>query len=211
MLEADLSEKINNNSSAEQVSCPSYTSVDVHKWGVLTIRCLIFWNMLRISRGLSKQQVFQSSCDILKGDVLLWYMNNCSKFTDWDHLVEQLKLHFLPCDYQYNLEIQNRKQLYSESTTLYISYTEKLFKRLTILPDECRILNIIKKNLLLYLFLLALQEPKTIDELSILCKKLEDAQSLSPNFKHPHVNNTVALGSNNFLTNTNQYRSNNSQ
>ncbi|CAH1109862.1 unnamed protein product [Psylliodes chrysocephalus] len=42
MLEADLSEKINNNSSSfnsstvstEQVSCPSYISVDVHKWGV---------------------------------------------------------------------------------------------------------------------------------------------------------------------------------
>ncbi|CAH1098672.1 unnamed protein product [Psylliodes chrysocephalus] len=82
MLEADLSEKINNNSpsfntstvSTEQVTCPSYKSVDVYKWGVYYDGNNLFDFLEHVEMLRMKQQVFQRSCDLLKDDVLFWYL-----------------------------------------------------------------------------------------------------------------------------------------
>ncbi|KAF5289978.1 hypothetical protein FQA39_LY14913 [Lamprigera yunnana] len=54
---------------------------------------------LRVARSLSEEDLFRSAYDLFEDPALQWYLGNCQKITDFQSLVSQLQLQFLPPDY----------------------------------------------------------------------------------------------------------------
>ncbi|KAK9679313.1 hypothetical protein QE152_g40126 [Popillia japonica] len=133
---------------------------------------------LRVSRGVSKQDLFTSAGDLFKAQAWTWYNINRSRFTDWDDLVQKLRQDFLPYNYDDDLleEINHRTQGHDEKSALFICAMEGLYNRLSKKPDEQTIVNRIRRNLLpQYVAQLALHEINTISELTRLTKKITKA------------------------------------
>lgn len=144
--------------------------------------------LLRQARGVSEQELFQSACDLFRGSAWTWFVNNRCKFQNWGELVKELKKDFLPYFYEEDLEqeINSRTQGCNERVSLYISSMEGLFNRLTVKPDEEIRVRKIRRNLLpFYISGLALYSPKTVSELSELCKKLEESRIWADRYRAP--------------------------
>lgn len=143
---------------------------------------------LRISRNVSKQELFLSACDIFRGPAWTWFSTNRDNFRDWDEVVIKLKSDFLPYFYEQDLlvEIQNRTMANNERVILYISAMECLFRKLSVIPDEKARVDQIRRNLLpFYINQLALIEINTIAELNDYCKRLEESNSWAERYKSP--------------------------
>lgn len=211
-LEGDFEFKIDHlNSNAQTstptrisptVSIPSVPSVHTksippYKWNVSftgstnkesVISFLERLEELRVSRNVTKEELFLSAYDIFKGPAWTWFTTNRYNFNDWDEVVQKLKSDFLPYFYEQDLltEIQNRTMGNNERVTLYIASMEGLYQKLSTLPDEKMRVDQIRRNLLpYYINQLALLEINTISELSNLCKKLEESRSWSDRYKAP--------------------------
>lgn len=190
-LETDLFFKVNPTSASTptDVASFSYKGEPVHKWNIFFTGSiqkesvhsfLEKVEVLRISRGLSKQELFMRSCDLFKDTAFTWYLNNRNKLSSWDELIMKLKADFLPCYYNQDLELEinNRTQGPNESVAIFIASMEGLFNRLTDTPDEQSRVNKIRRNLLpCFVSQLALHNPNTIDELSDLCKRIEESRT----------------------------------
>lgn len=202
-LEADLDLKVSSSTST-----PTHTS---YPTPVTSTRCTVApykWNVffsgsdstesvnsflekiesLRISRGVTQEELFHSAGDLFKGPAWTWYLNNRARVDNWHELVEKLRADFLPYFYDDDLEreIQSRTQGPNERVSLFISAMEGLFNRLTVKPSEEVIVNRIRRNLLpFFIANLALHNPTTISELSELCKKLEESRVWSERYKPP--------------------------
>lgn len=167
---------------------PSRTSVAPYKWNISFTGSnpresvnsfLEKVELLREARGVTKTELFNSACDLFKGPAWTWFINNRNRVHNWDELVIKLKEDFLPYFYNDDLEreINSRTQGQHERVSLFISSMEGLFNRLSNKPDEETMVNRIRRNLRpFYISNLALQKPKTIAELTDLCKKLEESQ-----------------------------------
>ena len=111
-------------------------------------------------------------------DAFAWYKQIKTLVTDWDSLIKRLKKDFLPsyADDDIWEEIKARKQKSSESITIFVANLEILFNHLTSVLSVISRVNYIKNNLLPeYISQLALQEIPTVDHLTILCRRLEEA------------------------------------
>lgn len=209
-LEGELEFKLDQFKSNINTSTPTRTSPTVnilspqtrnaippYKWNVSftgstgkesVISFLEKIEELRVSRNVSKEDLFLSAIDIFKGPAWTWFSTNRHNFNNWDEVVQKLKSDFLPYFYEQDLltEIQNRTMGNNERVTLYISSMECLFRRLAILPDEKTRVDQIRRNLLpFYINQLALIEIDNICHLSTLCKKLEESRSWSDRYKTP--------------------------
>lgn len=144
---------------------------------------------LRLSRGVTKDQLMQSVPELLKDDALLWYRTR--RFMDWDDFVTQLRHAFEPYDYENSLwdEIRRRTQGSQERVISFIVAMENMFRRLPTLPSESMRLQILRRNLLPYLqSRLSLQSVTTVDELLRMCRSIEETESRLQNFAPPPTN-----------------------
>lgn len=213
MLESDIAEKVSGPvsgpvdvtpttstpvKSTGLHSVPSPVSVGkiskcvpVYKWGLKKfsgkeslIPFLELVESLKVSRGCTDSDLFESAGDLFENEAWTWWHNNHIKnrFTNWDELVNALKSTFLHSNYDSVLlqEIKSRKQNLRESVALYISFMEAQFYRLTKCPAESEMVNIIRNNLLPdYVKALVLQDIGTVSQLTALCRRIEDALCLS--------------------------------
>ena len=143
---------------------------------------------LRISRNVTKEDLFLSACDIFQGPAWNWFLTNRQNFSTWDEVTQKLKSDFLPSFYEQDLinEINNRTMGNNERVTLYISAMECLYLKLTTLPDEKTRVNQIRRNLSpFFIHQLALTEINTIADLTNYCKKLEESRLWSDRYKAP--------------------------
>lgn len=148
---------------------------------------------LKISRGVTDNELFSSAADLFTDQAFYWYLNNRSQFQNWSELVSKLKSDFLPYNYQEDLldEIKNRKQNINEKVTLYINSMCSLFNRLEIKQDESSKIRIIKRNLLSnYVQPLALLDINSIEELTDKCKKLEESFTYSQNSQNSSISSS---------------------
>lgn len=164
-------------------------AVPVYKWNVRfdggspnssVVAFLERVDELAQARSVSKNDLFSSAVDLFSGKALIWYRSIKNTVSDWDSLVSLLKHEFLPSDYDDRLwdELKQRSQGHDEPVTLYIAVMETIFSRLARPPSEITRVKHIKQNLLPhYVTQLALSEVKTVAELGILCRKLEEASS----------------------------------
>lgn len=72
---------------------------------------------------VSKAKLFQSAIDLFSGDALAWYRSVKNRVTDWEDLVQTLKLDFLPPDFDDIIweEIRNRKQKKTEKVSIFLA------------------------------------------------------------------------------------------
>lgn len=132
---------------------------------------------LRIARGASKNDLLLSAIDIFTGNALIWFRSIKTRVTTWDELLGLLKKEFLPTNLDFKIweKIHNYKQNFSENCTIFIATMENMFSHLRSLPSESVRLEYIRHNLHpFYIKLLALHNITSIDQLSDLCRKLED-------------------------------------
>lgn len=208
-LEADLDLKVSGSTStptvrnsndinnSESHNVFSKRSVPPYKWNISfdgtgqkdsVNSFLEKVEMLSIARNVTKQELFDSACDLFKGVAWTWFLNIRAKVNSWDGLVTKLREDFLPYYYDEDLlrEINSRTQDSNEKVALFISSMEGLFNRLSKVPDELTRVNKIRRNLLpFFISNLALQEPKTVTELTDLCKKLEESRIWSERYRPP--------------------------
>lgn len=136
------------------------------------------------------------SHELFEGDVLIWYRSIRRLVNTWDELVYQLRLNFLPIDYELALwdEIRSRTQGIAERALIYIAVMENLFRRYINPVDENVQLKIIIRNLLpYYQGQLALRQPASLFELKSLCRILEDTKLRTDKFQAPPFCNSSTL------------------
>lgn len=146
---------------------------------------------LRIARGYSKPQMFQSAVEMFSETALLWYRSVKHELTNWDDLIRRLRSTFLPCDYEHRLweEIRNRTQGIDEKICVYVAVMENLFNRLSRRPSETTRIEIIRRNLLPdYQRALALEVVSTLQRLVQICKTIEDVNERVQTLRSPPTN-----------------------
>lgn len=152
--------------------------------------------MLSAARGVSKAELFTSAYDLFKGSALTWYHSIKFSLNSWDDLVQRLKKDFLPYFYDDDLqrEIDSRTQGVNEKVTLYIACMIGLFNRLSKKPDEEVIVNKIRRNLSPYFVSqLALHQINSVDQLSQLCRQLEESRMWTERYRPPPSNTSQLL------------------
>ncbi|KAJ3661614.1 hypothetical protein Zmor_006002 [Zophobas morio] len=138
------------------------------------------------ARHASKIDLYASAIALFEDKALLWFRSVRSRISDWDALITALKQEFLPPDYDDILwdEIKARVQGKSETITIFVAVMETLFSRLTRPPVETTKVKVIRKNLLPhYLMHLSLVDVKTVQELLVQCKKIEEMNAMRNRFK----------------------------
>lgn len=148
----------------------------------------------RLSRGVSKDRLFKAAPELLRGTALNWFRS--MNITSWDELVDKLKSSFLPFDYEYalNEEIRQRSQGPQEKVIVYISSMQNLLNRLSNKPDEPMRVALIRRNLLPYLQnALALQSVRTVEELTRLCRTIEETSLRAQQYTPPKTNHRYLL------------------
>lgn len=145
---------------------------------------------LRLSRGVSKEQLLRSASELFCKDALMWFRTR--QFHSWDHLVEELKTDFQPYDYEYELleEIRGRTQGAKEKIITFVSAMENLFNKLgPAKPEESVRVKMIRRNLLPYLQNhLALHNIGSISDLLKQCKAVEETAVRTQKFVPPPTN-----------------------
>lgn len=134
------------------------------------------------ARNISKDNLFQAASDLFTGTATFWFRQIKSQVTDWNSLVNKLKLDFLPSDFDDEIwsQIKNRKQSKTEPVVIFIACMENLFSRLSKEPSQQTKIKFMKLSLQdEYRKRLALNEIDSVATLSNLCKKLEEADILS--------------------------------
>lgn len=133
---------------------------------------------LRVARGVSKDDLFRSAIDLFSGAAMSWFRSIKNKVSNWDSVINRLKMDFLPEDYDEYIwaQLHNRKQGRNERVLLFIGGMENLFSKLNEKAAESKMIKLIKKNLLpIYNVHLSLIEINSISELMSLCRKIENA------------------------------------
>lgn len=209
MLESDIAEKVSPSEAhfpststpvksaglhhpLSPVNAPTNSKcIPVYKWGLKKfsgkeplIPFLELVESLKVSRGCTDSDLFDSAGDLFENDAWTWWHNNHIKnrFLNWNELVDALKSTFLHSNYDSMLlqDIKSRKQNPRESVALYITFMEAQFYRLNKCPSEIEMVNIIRNNLLPdYVKALVLQDIASVSQLTSLCRRVEDALCLS--------------------------------
>lgn len=206
-LEADLFDKVNdtdpnthlnnsilnpnilNSTSYPTVVAPSpIKSIPVYKLGIQfdgnPKSVLSFIEKLEevaLARNVQKKDLFQSASDLFTEKATFWYRQIRPLVNNWESLISKLKKDFLPSDFEDDIwnQIKFRKQGRFESVILFIACMETLFSRLSHPPAEVTKIKYIKQGLQVeYQKRLALSDIDSVDTLSKLCKRLEEADIL---------------------------------
>ncbi|XP_072396613.1 uncharacterized protein [Diabrotica undecimpunctata] len=209
-LEGELDSRVNPiasstpNAPINIVPSFSYSKpVQVHKWGITfsgqtqhidVISFLERVECLRISRGVSEDDLFAASAELFTDSAFTWFMNNRGRLSCWSDLVQKLKSDFLPYSFQDDLldEIKSRKQKPGESVTMFINNILGMCSKLdTPLSDSAKIKIILKGLLPFYHAQLALVDIHNIEDLTDKCKRIEETLSWS---SHPPTSSRPTSG-----------------
>lgn len=137
---------------------------------------------LRLSRGVSPEELKDSVVELLRGGALVWYRSVRDRLRTWSDFVEQLRRDFLPCDYEHDLwaEIRARKQGGNERVSEYVAAMLNLFNRLPMAPSESEKLASLRRNIApYYIHGLGLHKITTVEGLVEGCRKLEAAREMA--------------------------------
>ncbi|KAK9730857.1 Retrotransposon gag protein [Popillia japonica] len=126
MLAATLGQLDRLNTIVYSISTPSSFSASIYQYIILERA-----DELRVARGLTVAQLFDSAIDLFEGKALLWFRSNRDVFRDWNSLSALLIKHYEPPDYRARLfeDILGRTQDPNESFIEYFSCMLSMFRR----------------------------------------------------------------------------------
>ena len=86
---------------------------------------------LRRAYGYTGNLLLIGLPELLRGDSLLWYRNNCESWDTWDDFCQGFKQHYLPPGYRSQLkrEVQSRRQQPGEAFDKYATALLTLMRR----------------------------------------------------------------------------------
>lgn len=146
---------------------------------------------LRMSRGVSLDQLFRSASDLFSGKALIWYRAIRSRIHNWSELVHELRSEFQPSNFNDKLfdEIKKRTQGNDESMGMYVAVMTNMFNRLTIPVSESVRLKLMLNNITpFYQSQLGLTSVDSIDHLVDLGRQLEARKERIESFVPPPRN-----------------------
>lgn len=141
-----------------------------------------------LAHKIPKDRLLNFAHEFFENETLIWYRSVRNNINSWDELVYNLRLDFLPVDYEVALwdEIRARTQGISERPLIYIAIMENLFKRfLNPVPESVQLKLIVRNLLPYYQQQLSLRQPMSIPELKGLCRLIEDTKIRSDKFQGP--------------------------
>lgn len=143
---------------------------------------------LCVARNISKKVLFETAIDVFDGQAATWYRSVRKSCSSWTDVVQQLRLAYQPSNYDDQLfnEILKRTQGPQENIGQYVAAMQGLFDRLSVsLVEETR-LRILMQNIApFYQQQLPLQDPKSINELQSLGRRIEDKRRLLEAYRPP--------------------------
>lgn len=145
-------------------------------------------NDLRLARGISEHELFESAHDLFDEKATQWFRNVREEMNTWDELVVELKKEFLPTDYNTKLldEIRERTQGISENVCSYMIALESLMKRAIEKPTEKEITDRIIKNLNPYFAeRVEVDENTSLKDLKAKCRSIQDRKLRVESYKPP--------------------------
>lgn len=151
---------------------------------------------LRLSRNVTKRQLFDSARDLFAGKALIWYRAIRSTITDWEDLVKELRSQFQPVNFNEKLleEIKARTQGPDESMGIYLAIMNNMFGRLTITVSEAVKLRILLRNIHpFYQSQIGLTDLDTIAKLLDFGRRLEARKESIESFKPPPRNRAALI------------------
>lgn len=196
-----VNNNVNNNqtpqpcTSASTTNTPTFTKhLPIYKWNIkfsgenddLTIyEFLDQIKELCSARKVSETQIFDSAYELFTGKARSWFVNNKSRFNDWQSLTDLLISHYSSPDYRSRLfeNILRRTQDVNESIIDYLNCMKSMFRRYGNISEEMQ-LDITVRNLAPF-YTSQLPEVFNLHELESECLKLETKKFRVENYKSP--------------------------
>lgn len=197
------------NSTSCELPHFSYTQsgkfVDVSRWKLTfdgTSSVTDFLERLeemRISRNVSKTQLFNSISELLEGDAAVWYRFARVSIQNYDEFRDIFRSSFLPTNYEERIRdiLKHRTQGASESVVIYVAHMENLFSKLISKPSEVSRVNFIKSKMLPHFQLsMAGKGVNTLQSLLSIGREIEEANVSAQEYHAPPINprNSVEPG-----------------
>jgi hypothetical protein len=165
------------------------------------------------ARNIPDNELFKSAIELFTGNARIWFRSIRTTVLNWNDLLQRLKVDFLPpfVDDEIWEQIKARKQRKNESVVILVAEMENLFSRLPRVPCESTKIKYIKQNLLPeYITQLALHFPESVQELTSLVKRLEEASAIKnksrKSITSQEVNTVQTQHNNNFRANNSNNR-----
>lgn len=200
-------EALNSTSREFAYSPCSYPAkyVDVTRWklrfdGTSSVtdflECL---EEMRVSRNVSKTQLFNSISELLEGDAAVWFRFARDKIRNYDEFREYFRTSFLPKNYEERVReiLKHRTQATTESVVIYVAHMENLFSKLQNKPTEESRVSFIKSKMLPHLQMaLAGKNILTLESLIKIGREIEEARVSAQEYQAPPINprNSVEPG-----------------
>lgn len=151
---------------------------------------------LRLSRNVTKRQLFDSASDLFTNKALIWYRAIRSTVSNWEDLVRELRSQFQPINFNEKLleEIKGRTQGPDESMGIYLAIMSNMFGRLTITVSEAVQMRILLRNIHpFYQSQIGLTELDTVARLLEFGRRLEARKESIESFKPPPRNRATLI------------------
>lgn len=154
---------------------------------------------MRVSRNVSKTELFNSISELLEGDVAVWYRFARNKIRNYDEFREYFRTSFLPRNYEERVReiLKHRTQASTESVVIYVAHMENLFSKLQDRPTQESRVNFIKNKMLPHLQMaLAGKNISTLESLIKVGREIEEASVSAREYQAPPINprNSVEPG-----------------
>lgn len=133
------------------------------------------------SEEVTDDDLLRSVNHLLVGRARVWFCTHFRQFRTWQAFVNALKREFLPENYNYIQlsAIENRKQVRNESIGTYLTEMQSIFATLADdLPDRQKLYIVLKNLLPCYTLSVAPLGLRTLEELSNVCKRIDEARTL---------------------------------
>ena len=104
---------------------------------------------LKLAYDVSDESMLRAVPELLKGQAILWFLNNQSSWNTWEEFLTSFKDRYLPVDIDDVLteEIRLRTQGADESVADYVTAIRALMRRRTKEPTPAEQLRVLMKNL----------------------------------------------------------------
>lgn len=177
-----------------------------HKWGLQKfsgsakgLSISAFFEMveeLRIARQVPESVLLESGIDLFCDKAYQFYKDVRLRVNSWIELVEEFRQEYLPAHHGEAIfeELRKRTQHPSETIGVYLAVMSSYFARLRCPVDERTKLMIIIKNIHpFYQDRLRDPLPTTLDELRVVCRRMEERRDAIRGYVEPSSKRTGIL------------------
>lgn len=152
---------------------------------------------MRVAKNVSKDVLLVSGLDLFVGKAYQFYKDTRLRVSSWDEMVEEFRQEYLSANHNDILlyELRLRTQHPMESIGVFLEVMSSYFGHLRCLvPEEAKLAIILKNLHPFYQDRLRDPMPSTIEELRIMCRRMEDRRDAINSYFEPSGKKINCLG-----------------